>query len=103
VVIGAGTTSLVFAALNFFSTGGVLLIKPEVGAFEVDADARPFFTPADRGPPRGDARRYRSAERTYSGGRGTGAWVLQITCAYPYPAASYPEISAGNAAAVRLA
>jgi hypothetical protein len=68
VVIGAGTTSLVFAALNFFSTGGVLLIKPEVGAFEVDADARPFFTPADRGPPRGDARRYGApSERILAG------------------------------------
>ncbi len=47
VVIGAGAASPGFGALKFLRTGAALLATPEPGAFEVDANARPYFTAAD--------------------------------------------------------
>ena len=47
VVIGAGAVSPGFGALKFLRSGAALLATPEAGAFEVDANARPYFTAAD--------------------------------------------------------
>lgn len=127
VVIGAGAASPGFGALKFVTAGAALLATPEVGAFEVDADAKPYFTTADgirravmladTGAPSvsvlAGAGPGASASIDSSGtsGRvtlttgavaGTGASLFEVTYAHPYPAASYPVISAANAAAVGL-
>jgi hypothetical protein len=127
VVIGAGAAAPGFGALKFVSAGATLLATPEAGAFEVDARARPFFTTADgirravmlvdTGAPivrvLAGAGPGASASIDASGTAGTvtlttgavagtGGSLFQVTYAHPYPAASYPVISAGNAATVGL-
>lgn len=126
VVIGAGAASPGFGALKFLSEGAALLSAPEPGAFEVDAAARPYFTAGD-----GVRRRIVLADTTapsvramatagpgataaidgvgtsgivmLTTGAGTGSGDL-FTVTYPraYPMASYPVVSAANAAAVAL-
>ncbi|WP_164913512.1 hypothetical protein [Sphingomonas sp. UV9] len=132
VVIGAGAASPGFGALKFLRTGAALLATPEAGAFEVDANALPYFTAAD-----GVRRGIMLAETTDPSvtvlpGAGSGATatidangnagivllvtgagigpksgagagdLFTVTYAHPYPSASYPVISAANAAAVAL-
>lgn len=132
VVIAAGAASPGFGALKFLRTGAALLATPEAGAFEVDANARPYFTAAD-----GVRRSIMLAETsdpsvTVLPGAGTGATatidangnagvvtlvigagigpksgagagdLFTVTYAHAYPSASYPVISAANAAAVAL-
>jgi hypothetical protein len=142
VVIGAGATSPGFGALKFLRLGAALLAVPEAGAFEVDANARPYFTAAD-----GVRRTFVLADTaapavqvlpgagsgatatiqangnagivmlvTGAGGAGAGGAgprpvpgagygtgdLFTVTYAHAYPAASYPVISAANAAAVAL-
>lgn len=130
VVIGAGAATPGFGALKFLSAGAALLTTPEAGAFEVDAAARPYFTAGD-GVRRGfvladtaaptvralgqagmgagvgaTARIDASGNAgmvtlTTGPGAGTGD-LFTVTYAHPYPAASYPIVSAANAAAVAL-
>lgn len=140
VVIGAGAVSPGFGALKFLRSGAALLAVPEAGAFEVDANARPYFTAADgirRGFVLADtaapvvqvlAGAGSSATATIhasgtagivmlvtgaaggagprplpGSGAGAGAGDLfTVTYAHAYPSASYPVISAANAAAVAL-
>ncbi len=126
VVIGAGAASPGFGALKFLRTGAALLAMPEAGAFEVDANARPYFTAAD-----GIRRSIMLAETSdpsvkVLAGAGSGATatidangnagvvmlvtgaatgagdLFTVTYAHAYPSASYPVISAANAAAVAL-
>lgn len=138
VVIGAGAASPGFGALKFLRSGAALLATPEAGAFEVDANARPYFTAAD-GVRRGvmladtsdpsvtvlpgagagatvtiDANGNAGVVLLVTGpgpgngpgsrpGAGLGAGDLfTVTYAHTYPSASYPVISAANAAAVAL-
>jgi hypothetical protein len=126
VVIGAGAASPGFGALKFLRTGAALLAVPEAGAFEVDANARPYFTAADgirRGimlaetadpsvkvlPGAGSGAIATIDANGNAGvvllvtGAATGAGDLfTVTYAHAYPSASYPVISAANAAAVAL-
>ncbi|MES3101630.1 hypothetical protein [Sphingomonas faeni] len=126
MVIGAGAASPGFGALKFLRSGAALLATPEAGAFEVDANARPYFTAADgirRGvmlvetinpsvkvlPGAGSG-----ATATINANGNTGIVLLAtsaateagdmftVTYAHAYPSASYPVISAANAAAVAL-
>lgn len=126
VVIGAGGASPGFGALKFISSNAALLTTPEPGAFEVDAGAKPYFTAADgvrRSVVLADtaAPTVRALGQAGSGataridangnsgvvtlitgaGAGTGD-LFTVTYAHPYPAASYPVVSAANAAAVAL-
>ena len=126
VVIGAGAATPGFGALKFLSAGAALLTKPEPGAFEVDAGATPYFTAgdgvrrsvvlADTAAPtvralsqagagataRVDASGNAGVVTLVTGaGAGTGD-LFTLTYAHPYPAASYPVVSAANAAAVAL-
>lgn len=126
VVIGAGAPSPGFGALKFLSAGAVLLAAPEAGAFEVDAAAKPYFTTGD------GVRRALVLAETASptirvlAGAGAGATatidangtsglvslvagaqpgsgdLFTITYAHPYASASYPVVSAANAAAIAL-
>lgn len=126
VVIGAGAATPGFGPLKFLSAGAALLTTPEAGAFEVDAAATPYFTAgdgvrrsfvlADTAAPMvralGQAGIGATARIDASGnagmvtlttgpGAGTGD-LFTVTYAHPYPAASYPIVSAANAAAVAL-
>ncbi|KQN21220.1 hypothetical protein ASE86_14695 [Sphingomonas sp. Leaf33] len=126
VVIGAGAASPGFGPLKFLSAGAALLTRPEPGAFEVDAAARPYFTSGD-----GVRRRIVLADTTAptvqaleSAGTGATAQIdgvgtsgvvtlttgagtasgglFTVTYPQPYPTASYPVVSAANPAAVTL-
>lgn len=126
IVIGAGASSPGFGALKFLSANAQLLAAPEPGAFEVDAGAVPYFTMAD-----GVRRNFVLADTTAPSARplaaaGSGASVtidaqgnsgmitlttgsapaageqFTVTYAHPYSAASYPVISAANAASVNV-
>lgn len=126
VVIGAGAASPGFAPLKFLRVGAALLATPEAGAFEVDANARPYFTAAD-GVRRSimladtaaptvkvlpDAGSGATATITATGTAGIVQLVTSaatragdlftVTYAHAYPSASYPVIAAANAAAVAL-
>ena len=106
--------------------GAALLATPEAGAFEVDANARPYFTAAD-GIRRSimladtaaptvkvlpDAGSGATATITATGTAGIVQLVTSaatragdlftVTYAHAYPSASYPVIAAANAAAVAL-
>lgn len=126
VVIGAGAASPGFGPLKFVTTNALLLTTPEPGAFEVDATAKPYFTAAD-GVRRSFVLADTSAPTVRAlGSAGAGASVridasgssgivtlttgtgtvagdlFTVTYAHPYPSASYPVISAANAAAVAV-
>ena len=126
VVIGAGAASPGFGPLKFLRSGAALLATPEAGAFEIDANARPYFTAAD-GIRRSimladtaaptvkvlpDAGSGATATITATGTAGIVQLVTSaatragdlftVTYAHAYPSASYPVISAANAAAVAL-
>ena len=125
-MIGAGAASPGSGALKFLRSGAALLATPEAGAFEVDANARPYFTAAD-GIRRGvmlvetinpsikvlpGAGSGATATINASGDTGivllatsaaTGAGDLfTVTYAHAYQSASYAVTSAANAAAVAL-
>lgn len=126
VVIGAGAASPGFGALKFLTANAALLATPEVGALEVDAAARPYFTGgdgvrrsvvlADTAAPTVQALAGAGAGAsatidasgmsglvTLVAGKGAGAGgIFTITYAHPYAEASYPVVSAANAAAVAL-
>ena len=124
VVIGAGAPSPGFGPLKFTATGAQLLSMPEAGAFEVDAAAAPYFTAAD-GVRRSFVLNDTSAPTVkVMPGAGPGATAsidaqgnsglitfttgavttigdqLILAYAHAYPSASYPVITAANAAAV---
>jgi len=124
VVIGAGAASPGFGPLKFLSSNAQLLAVPEPGAFEVDAGAAPYFTTAD-GVRRSIVLNDTNAPSvTPLAAAGTGASVtidaqgnsgvitlttgsnpaaggqFSVTYAHPFSTASYPVISAANAASV---
>lgn len=130
VVIGAGAASPGFGPLKFVSAGAALLTTPEAGAFEVDTAAKPYFTGGDgvrrsfvladtaaptvralgqagMGAGAGASARIDASGNagvvtlTTGTGAGTGD-LFTVSYAHPYPTASYPIVSAANAAAVAL-
>ncbi len=126
VVIGAGAASPGFGPLKFLTSGAALLSVPEAGAFEVDANARPYFTAGDgvrrafvladtatpgvkvlAGAGSGatatiDANGNSGVVRLTTGASASAGDVFAVTYAHPYASASYPVISAANAPAVSL-
>lgn len=126
VVIGAGAASPGFSPLKFLSSNAALLAVPEPGAFEVDAGAVPYFTAADgvrrrivlsdiaaptvrplaaAGPGASvqiDAQGTSGIITLTTGSAPTGGDQLTVTYAHAYPSASYPVITAANAASVAV-
>lgn len=126
VVIGAGASDPGFGALKFLSGGASLLTTPEPGSFEVDGDATPYFTTGDgvrrtilladvaapsvRILPGAGAGASARIDATGPSGAvtlavtaaATGGDLFAVTYAHRYPTASYPVVTAGNAAAAVL-
>lgn len=126
VVIGAGAPSPGFGALKFLTAGAALLTTPEAGAFEVDAAAKPYFTTSDgvrravvlvdtasptirvlAGAGTGasatiDANGTSGLVSLVAGAQPSAGDLFTITYAHPYASASYPVVSAANAAAIAL-
>lgn len=126
VVIGAGAADPGFGPLKFVASGAQLLTVPEPGAFEVDANAKPYFTAADgvrralvladAGVPSVqalaatgagasatiDAQGNSGVVRLTTGAKTGAGDLFTVTYAHPYASASYPVISAANAQGVTL-